>query len=58
MVKAADHIKSHVMKMSLTDVSAFLCMIGYKKRYRCMIDWGAGPCYVILLGEEYLHMIG
>ena len=23
-----------------------------------MIDWGADPCYVILLEEEYPHMIG
>ena len=23
-----------------------------------MIDWGAGPCYVILLEDEYLHTIG
>jgi hypothetical protein len=23
-----------------------------------MIDWGAGQCYVILLGEECLHTIG
>ena len=23
-----------------------------------MIDWGAEPCYVILLEEEYPHMIG
>ena len=29
-----------------------------EKRYRCMIDWGAGPCYVILLEEECLYMIG
>jgi len=23
-----------------------------------MIDWGAESCFVILLEEEYLHMIG
>ena len=28
MVKVADHIKSHVMVMSLTHVSVLLCMIG------------------------------
>jgi hypothetical protein len=28
MVKAADHIKGHVMLMNLIDVSALLCMIG------------------------------
>ena len=46
MVKAADHMKNHVMNP--IDVSALLCMI----------DWGAGQCYMILLGEECLHMIG
>ena len=46
MVKAADHMKSHIM--SPIGVSALLCMI----------DWGAGQCYVILLGEECLYTIG
>jgi hypothetical protein len=58
MVKAADHIKRHIMLMSPIDVSAFQYMIGYEKRYRCMIDWGAGPCYVILLEEECPRTIG
>ena len=26
-------------------------------RCQCMIDWGAGPCYMILLEEECPHMI-
>ena len=56
MVKAVDHMKGYVMNP--IDVSALLCMIGKGKRYRCMIDWGARPYYVILLEEEYLHMIG
>ena len=58
MVKAANHIKGHVMLMSLTDVSVLLYMIGLEKRYWCTMDWGAGPCYVILLEEECPHMIG
>ena len=29
-----------------------------KKRYQCMINWGAGPCCVILLEEECPHIIG
>ena len=58
MVKAADHIKGHAILMNPIDVSVLLCMIGWEKRYRCMIDWGAGPCYVILLEEVCQHTIG
>ena len=56
MVKAADHMKGRVM--SLVSVNILLCMIGYEKEYQCMIDWGAGQCYVILQGEECLYTIG
>ena len=58
MVKAADHIRGHDMLMNLINVRVLMCMIDWEKRYRCMIEWGAGPCYMILLEEECPHMIG
>ena len=58
MVKAADHLRGHILLMNPIDLNVLLCMIGYEKRYRYMIDWGVGPCYVILLEEECPHTIG
>ena len=56
MVKAADHMKGHVM--SPIGVSALLCMIGEEKKVSVHDRLGAGQCYMILLGEECMYMIG
>ena len=31
-------------------------MIGLGAEFQCMIDWGTGPCYVILQEEGFLPM--
>jgi hypothetical protein len=51
-VKAADHIRSHVMVMNCTDVSVLLFMIVLEKRYRCMIDWGGRTMLRDLAGRR------
>ena len=38
----------------MTDASLY--MIGWGAGFQCMIDWGAGPCYVILQEEGFLSM--
>ena len=38
----------------MTDASLY--MIGLGAEFQCMIDWGTGPCYVILQEEGFLPM--
>ena len=33
-------------------------MIDWGTGFRCMIGWGAGPCYVILQEDRFLLMSG
>ena len=57
-VRAANRIKIRASMMSHADVNAPQCMIGWVVGFLCMIGWGAKPCSVILLEEEYMHLIG